>query len=127
MSLDVVYRIIEVSDVFNVMSLIQELGYEVDEKTMIDNILKFNKTDLKQCSWVAEQNGKLIGCIAVSIMDNFHLPNSFLKIHSLIVSENSRKLGIGKHLMMMAEFFAKKNKCSQRKVLLLYNGFNKIE
>ncbi len=108
----VIFRTVQAGDAKPLLPLMDQLGYPIDENTMQENIQKYNSS-LNLRSWVAEKDGLVIGCIAVEVVNYFHMPDSFLRVIVLIVNEKYQRLGLGNRLMHLAEKFAVEHKCAQ--------------
>lgn len=108
---DIIFREVKLDDVGVLLSLMEQLGYPIDESAMNENVQKYLLLP-NQKAWVAEKSGEVIGCIAVAITNYFHLPGSFLRVITMIIDEKKRRLGIGKRLMNIAENFALEQGCS---------------
>lgn len=85
----------------------EQLGY----RATVDG-LKRNLTEYKNAVWVAVLNHQVVGCIAFHILPQFHSDEKHMRIVSLIVDREHRKMGIGKLLLDWAEESALKMNCS---------------
>ena len=103
-------REVQISDTVALMSLMAQLGYAIDEKTLSENIQQYRQ-QAKQKSWVAEIAGQVIGCIAVAITDYLHRRGSFLRVMTLVVAQEHRRSGVGKSLISFAEQFSIEQGC----------------
>ncbi len=94
-------RGININDTIAVVSLSDELGYQVTEKVvdfLIDSII----SDEKQWAFVAEIDGKVIGFIHAFYALRLTTP-PFIEIAGLVVSEKERSKGVGKKLVEHVE------------------------
>lgn len=98
-------------DTDGLVSLMEQLGYPIDAKEMQKNIF-FHSTLPNHKAWIAEEEGKVIGCIAVAITHYFHREGAFLRVMTMVVDSNQRRKGMGKKLMQMAENYALEMQCS---------------
>ena len=121
---EIVYRNVLFRDAHDLVVLMKQLGYEINEKEMGENITKYSNKGSNQCAWVAEKDGFVLACVAVSLTDHFHLTQSFLRVNTMIVDEKQRGLGIGKKLMSIVEKYAKICLCSH---IELTSGVSRTE
>lgn len=91
--------------------LMRQLGYPIEHNAMQKIILRYSSLT-NQKAWIAEKDGKVVGCIAVAITVCFHREGAFMRVIAMIVDQKFRKGGIGKALMQVAEDYANKMKCS---------------
>lgn len=105
------FREVHPADLPALISLMEQLGYPIEREAMRENIASYLALP-NQKAWVAENEGVVVGCIAVAITHYFHRPSSFLRIISLVVNQEHRRLGIGKSLMSIAEKFAIERGCT---------------
>jgi ribosomal protein S18 acetylase RimI-like enzyme len=108
---NLIFREVQISDVSSLIPLMDQLGYPIDKEVMSQNIQKYMLLP-NQKAWVAESSNQILGCIAVAITNYFHRPGSFLRVITMIVSQEQRRSGIGKSLMSIAEKFAMEQDCS---------------
>jgi len=98
--MNIIYRKFKEIDQVNLVSLMSELGYDVDRNTLrgrIDSLRAHGGEVI-----VAETEGEVIGCIN-PIIDIRLAEGKAGEIVSLIVSKEHRGLGIGKALVKSAE------------------------
>ena len=97
------YREYEINDLTALKGLMLELGYSVEQselKTNINEILKRDGAVL-----IAEENSEIIGSVCV-LIDVRLAEGISAEIVSLVVSEKSRRKGVGKALVKEAEKWA---------------------
>lgn len=93
------------NDYSQLLPLMDQLGYPIEKEKMESNLKNYCQLS-KQKAWVAEKDNKIIGCLAAAITDYFHLPKAFLRVISLVIDKDHRRMGIGKKLMQKAESYA---------------------
>lgn len=108
---DLIFREVQISDTADLVPLLDQLGYPIDEKTLEENIQKYLFLPTQK-AWVAESGRQIIGCIAVATTHYFHRQGSFLRVIAIIVNQKHRRGGIGKTLIGMAEKFGREQGCS---------------
>ena len=91
-----------------------------DLKTVYDRGIE-SDTDKYIC---AEDNGKVIGFCAFSLVNNFWQEGYIAYVYAMIVDESCRGKGIGRSLLEKAFDIAKLNKC---KKIELDSGFPRVE
>lgn len=84
----------------------EQLGYQVDIKTLKNNLDHYNDTVL-----VAVDGEQVIGCLAYHVLQLFHSAHRHLRIVSLVIDQSHRGRGVGKQLLARAEKLAKKLGC----------------
>lgn len=93
-------------DLAKLQKLMMELGYSVDLPELSENIREiYNKGGE---IFIAENDGEVVGSICV-LIDARLAEGVYAEIVSLIVSENTRRQGIGKELAKEAETWARKH------------------
>ena len=105
------YREITTIDIPALRSLMDQLGYPLDENTMRENVEKYLELPYQK-AWVAEVSGQVVGCLALAITHYFHRPASFSRVIALVVDQNYLRNGIGKGLLELAEKYSIQNGCS---------------
>ncbi len=120
---DLTFREVELNDVCQLISLMEQLGYPISESLLMENIQKYILLP-NQKAWIAEYSGKISGCIAVAITSYFHRPGSFLRVIAMIVDQDQRRLGVGKGLMSLAEKYAFAHGCSH---IELTSGAHRVD
>jgi ribosomal protein S18 acetylase RimI-like enzyme len=102
-------------DEAKILNLVHQLGYEnvaLDELRMKMNLYG-NDSHLLL---VFEENNRVIGFIALDVMQLFHIHGKTGKITSLCIDIKSRGKGIGKALVAEAEKFFRECKCTRIEV-----------
>lgn len=90
----------EKADLAYIQSLMHELGYSVTGEELRSNIKEIQQRD--GVVFVAELNNQLVGCIC-SVIDVRLAEGVYGEIVSLIVSDKSRGVGVGKSLVEISE------------------------
>lgn len=98
-------------DAKDLLPLVNQLGYPTTEENLIARIALYQQS-LQDQSWIAIEDGEIIGCIALHIYDLFHSTERYARIISLIVKDTHRRQGIGKRLLRKAERYAISQNCS---------------
>jgi GNAT superfamily N-acetyltransferase len=93
------------SDIPALISLIAQLGYEIDAETVARNLAIFAERPGHHV-FVAEAGGRVAGVLALSIIQWFHRPEPGARITALVVDSAARGTGVGKALVRHAEDFA---------------------
>jgi GNAT superfamily N-acetyltransferase len=94
------------TDIPDLSSLMNQLGYPTTEKEMAIRYNKLNN-DSHYFTFVAEINGKIAGMIGI-FKGHFYEKNEVsIRIVAFVVDEQFRNIGIGKKLVNYAEKWAK--------------------
>ena len=104
-------RSLKFEDVPSLLPLMEELGYPISLQEMQARTLLYKKDRHKKV-FVALLHKKVVGCIALSLMDYFHAKRCSCRIVALIVKKEVRRQKIGSLLLQKAESFAQKRGCS---------------
>lgn len=99
----------------------KDLGYLCDELLIKKRISNLDTN--RECVFVAEINGEVLGFIHVERYDVLYY-SSMANILGLAVSQKSRRQGLGKMLIQAAEGWATKNEISE---LRLNSGVKRKE
>ena len=97
-------------DVPSLVSLIDQLGYPMDPSILIENVNVYLR-DPDRSLFVAEIEGKVVGCIASDMAQTFHREGKHMRVVSLVVDRALRRKGIGKALLEEAEGWARQQGC----------------
>jgi N-acetylglutamate synthase-like GNAT family acetyltransferase len=108
-------------DLLKLISLVEQFGYPIQKQDLLQNIELFLHAPYKAI-WVAEKKGKVVGCLAIDLINLFHTKEKLARIVTLVVDEKERKQGIARKLVEKAEEFAKSMHCS---VVELTTGISK--
>jgi N-acetylglutamate synthase-like GNAT family acetyltransferase len=101
----------EIEDIESIQYLIQELtGHDISNLDVI-NRLEYIDSSMIDTLYVYEENQKVVGLLGFRIRENIEENSRFGEISLIVVDHNSRKHGIGKHLMEYAEKLAEKSNC----------------
>jgi GNAT superfamily N-acetyltransferase len=109
--LNVTFRELQASDVPFLIPLMDQLGYPISLEVMIENVQHYLVLP-NQKAWVAEKSAHVVGCVAVAITKSFHTQGSFLRVITMVIDQNHRRMGLGKHLLGIVEQFAKDHGCT---------------
>lgn len=90
--------------------LLQQLGYVMDTGPLAERLAQF-AIDASSPVWVAEQDGRLVGCIACHLTPTLHQHEPLGRITALVVDESLRGMGIGKALVREADRFFRSQGC----------------
>lgn len=101
----------EIEDIESIQYLIQELtGHDISNLDVI-NRLEYIDSSMIDTLYVYEEHQKVVGLLGFRIRENIEENSRFGEISLIAVDHNSRKHGIGKHLMEYAEKLAEKSNC----------------
>ncbi|MCF7799983.1 GNAT family N-acetyltransferase [Candidatus Babeliales bacterium] len=93
------------SDCSAIANLIEQLGYPISPKEMLQQIkLYTDKSDYKV--FVMECDGNVVAVISIIFRDHFHRKAKYMKITSLVVDSQYRRQGIGHKLIEYVENYA---------------------
>lgn len=101
-----IFRKAEKGDLGRLVELMDQLGYQVDVKTLAESLKHY-----KQSVLVVIDEGCIIGCLAFHILLQFHSAHRHLRVVSFVIDDSHRRKGIGKDLLTKAEEIAKENGC----------------
>lgn len=96
------YRIVQADDYSQLLSLLEQLGYQLDLEDLTKNINSLRQRESEV--FVAEQAGKIIGVIS-ALLDVRLAGGINGEITSLVVDEQERGQGVGKGLIQTAEAY----------------------
>ena len=105
-------RKVKLIDSLHIKNLFLQLKHSLQEKIILKNI-KTYKNSKKNIILVAEINKKILGCIAVQIIEAFHDPHPLARVVAIVVDENYRNKKIGSKLLKEAERHSKKIGCKE--------------
>lgn len=104
----------EASDGAALEVLVRQLGY--DEKAA-DILARLEAMEARGLTaLVAELDGRVVGCLATSIMPVLHRPKPVGRISMMVVEEGLRSQGIGEQLVRAAEAWLKEQGCGMIEV-----------
>lgn len=104
----------EASDGAALEVLVRQLGY--DEKAA-DILARLEAMEARGLTaLVAELDGRVVGCLATSIMPVLHRPKPVGRISMMVVEEGLRSQGIGEQLVRAAEAWLKDQGCGMIEV-----------
>ena len=93
-----------------VEGLLADLGHP-DQSGVAERIAAWTDDPRSEVT-VIEENGALVGLVAMTAQPNFHRAEPLAVVVSLVVSSSARGSGIGRRLVEVAERFARGHGCS---------------
>ncbi len=102
-------------DIDQLLSLMCELGYPSKKDIIIENLSEYKRLDGYEVL-VAENGGKVLGCISLHVMKLFHISGNAGRITSLVVSSENRGEGVAKALVNAADQYFKSRDCVKAEV-----------
>ncbi|HXV33003.1 MAG TPA: GNAT family N-acetyltransferase [Gaiellaceae bacterium] len=100
----------EPEDARELAALLAELGYPDEDETVRERARAF-AADRSSFLLVAERDGRLVGLASASVMPLLHERGSWCRLSALVVSRDSRRLGIGRQLVSGVEARARGAGC----------------
>ena len=94
--------------------LIRQLGYDENAADIAARLAALEHAGL--VALVAELDGRVVGCLATSIMHVLHRPRPVGRISMMVVEEGLRSQGIGAELVRAAEAWLKQQGCGMIEV-----------
>ncbi|MCC7096755.1 MAG: GNAT family N-acetyltransferase [Thermomonas sp.] len=91
-----------IADADDVARLLDELGYPCDLRDAVERIATILAND-RQALVVARRGGVVCGLVALDFMYYLPLGTTTCRITTLVVLEDARGSGVGRHLLMEAE------------------------
>jgi GNAT superfamily N-acetyltransferase len=105
--MDCVVRELNLDDIEEIYNLNLELGYNFPREKLKERVeYLINRPDTKV--FVAEHKSKVIGYIHGSVSDRIY-DDRFFFIHTIIVTENYRGIGVGNKLITRIETWISQN------------------
>lgn len=89
--------------------LIRQLGYDENAVDIAVRLAEMERAGL--VALVAELDGRVVGCLATSIMRVLHRPKPVGRISMMVVEKGLRSRGIGAELVRAAEAWLKGQGC----------------
>ena len=102
-------------DIDPVLNLMHELGYFPEKSAIIENITEYDRSPEYEV-FVAEDEDKIVGCISLHVMKLFHMKGNVGRITSIVVPRESRRNGIGKDLINVADRYFRSMGCVKAEV-----------
>lgn len=99
------------NDAAEIAHLLGELGYPAPAAEVESRLLEV-ETNPEDAVFVAENEGRVVGCLSLHIMPYFTLGSLVCRITALVVISSMRGRGIGKNLVRAAELYAQEKGCS---------------
>lgn len=103
-------RAVGEADSATVAELLVQLGYAADPVAVRDRVARWTADD-SSAAFVWEDEGEVLGVIAVHVCPWFEKEGNWARIVALVVAETTRGRGVGRALMSAAERFARQNGC----------------
>ena len=94
--------------------LVRQLGYDENAADILARLAAMEQRGLT--ALVAELDGRVVGCLATSIMPVLHRPKPVGRISMMVVEEGLRSQGIGEQLVRAAEAWLKDQGCGMIEV-----------
>ncbi|WP_195155559.1 GNAT family N-acetyltransferase [Candidatus Protochlamydia phocaeensis] len=98
------------TDALSLIDLIEQLGYALTHDNMLENLRLYQSHPHYQ-AFIAECHHKVVGCLAVHLLQALHSPIFMARITSLVVDQSMRRQGIASRLVQTAEAFAREKGC----------------
>jgi ribosomal protein S18 acetylase RimI-like enzyme len=108
-------RRLEPSDIPKVIPLMAELGYPTGSVSFAERVTAVSANPDDRVL-VAEEEGNILGLVAVHSFEMLHRPGRLGRITALIVSASARNRGIGRQLLNAAESHLRANGCVKLEV-----------
>lgn len=99
--------------VYDIKSLLLQLGYESEESQLLSAL---SLEDKNSEVFIAIKESKVVGLMSLIYFHYFPIQKSLCRITSIVVNENSRNTGIGKKLIDFALNQAQAKSCAQLEV-----------
>lgn len=103
-------------DIRSVYDLICDLEATKLDYKQFERVFNSQLADEKFVCIVAEDNGRIIGCLNLRIEEQLHHVGKIAEIMELVVTDSSRSQGIGKKLWTKAMEISRSNDCLQLEV-----------
>jgi GNAT superfamily N-acetyltransferase len=104
-------RPVEGADAPAVNKLLEQLGYPQDGTATTAARIQSWREDPAGAAYVADDDGDVLGLIAVHISPFFERSGCWARIVALVVSDQARGQGVGGQLVAAAESFAASRDC----------------
>lgn len=101
------FRPAQICDLPELSHLVEQLGYS---STSIKDLFDLYSGNQSMGLWVAAEKEQVVGCLAFSVLNQFH-GGLLFRIVSLIVDASYRRKGVGRFLMDHAEREAGERGC----------------
>jgi N-acetylglutamate synthase-like GNAT family acetyltransferase len=98
-----------VNDAEAICPLLEQLGYRLPAKTLLEKLALATEDRL---AVVAEVEGKVVGFMTLHLIDWFHRPDRAARLSAVVVDNRYRREGIGRALVEFAEAEARRRDCS---------------
>lgn len=109
-------RLVHADDAEAVEELLGQLGYPQDDTAATADRIRRWGDDSASAAYVAEDEGALLGLVAVHVCPFFERAGSWARIVALVVSDRARRRGVGGRLVAAAELFAAGQGCLRMEV-----------
>ena len=103
------------SDVPKATPLMAELGYPTDAASFAERIAAISANP-DDGVLIAEDEGNIVGLVAVHSFEMLHRPGRLGRITALVVSASARNRGVGRQLLSAAESHLRANGCIKLEV-----------
>lgn len=103
------------SDVAKVTPLMAELGYPIDAAAFAQRVAAVSANP-DDGILIAEEEGSILGLVAVHSFEMLHRPGRLGRITALVVSASARHRGVGRQLLNAAEDHLRAKGCIKLEV-----------
>jgi GNAT superfamily N-acetyltransferase len=115
---DLVIRDVQPRDSDQMAELLTQLGYPSTSEE-VTRRLAYWRSDRMSVILVAEQSGRLVGCLSLHAIPYLERTGRWARIESLVVDKSARGLGTGRALVVAAEHAARRWNCLTMEVTSL--------
>jgi GNAT superfamily N-acetyltransferase len=103
------------SDIPKVIPLMAELGYPIDAASFAERVAAVSANP-DDGVFLAEDEGPILGLVAVHSFEMLHRPGRLGRITALVVSASARNRGVGRRLLNAAESHLRAHGCVKLEV-----------
>lgn len=107
---EIIIRSVSHKDLSSLLLLMDQFGHPINKQDLLQNIELFLYDDRK-IAWVAEKDQKVVGLIAIEIIDLFHTKEKLARVVTLVIDKEYRREGIASSLLEKAIELVKKLSC----------------
>lgn len=104
------------ADAEAITDLLGQLGYPQDDAGATARRIRSWAADPASAALVAEDDGEVLGVIAVHLCPSFERDGHWGRIAALVVAEHARRRGVAARLVATAEAFAAERGCLRMEV-----------
>jgi len=99
-------------DIADLAALMSELGYDSTEAELQSCIDRY-QADENSWAMGIEIDGRLVASASYHVTPTFHRPGGLLRVTSLVVNREYRRLGLGRQLIEKADDLARATGCDR--------------